>query len=224
MNYAEKVEVMNLNRFRNPLGILLIIFGAGFLLTACSQQIPIIPITAFREITPAATWIRVFMGIIGMVLLVAGFSLVKILIQVIGFFGGGAAGMFLAQSLWPGVSWAAIAGFGVGAIIGVVIALTATGLGVFAAGAMVGIALAQQVWPYVEGYPAPWLGVILCAIIGGILTVWLFNFWVAALTAILGAVLLGMALGLRPVYWIALGLVGVLIQTVISRQKPVIAT
>jgi len=65
---------------------------------------------------------------------------------------------------------------------------------------------------------------VLCAIIGGILTVWLFNFWVAALTAILGAVLLGMALGLHPVYWIALGLAGVLIQTVISKQKPVIAT
>jgi len=210
---------MNLKRFHPPLGILLVILGAGFVLAACSQQFQAIPVTALKGIYPAEPYMRIIMGIIGTVLLVAGFSLVKVLIQVIGFFGGGAVGLLLAQTYVPGVAWAPIVGFVIGAVLGIGIAMTATSIGVFIAGMLIGAGLAQQAWPFIEGHAAPWLGLVISAAAGGILTLWLFNFWIAALTAIIGAVLLGIALNLQPLFWIVLFLVGVLIQTLISRKQ-----
>jgi len=41
------------------------------------------------------------------------------------------------------------------------------------------------------------------------------------LTAIIGAILLGIALNLQPIFWVVLFMAGVLIQTLISKQKPV---
>ncbi len=209
-----------MRQFRNPLGILLILLGGGMLLTACSTAIPSIPVTALAPIYPAEPWARVIMGIVGVILLVAGFSLVKVLLQIIGFFGGGAVGFYLAAYFMPGIDWIAIVGFIIGAILGVGIAMTATSIGIFIIGALIGAGLVQQIWPYIGGHSAPWLGILLIALASGILTLWLFNFWIAALTAIIGAVLLGMALNLQPLYWIALGIGGIVIQTVISKRAP----
>jgi len=215
---------MNSIRYRRPLGFLLIIVGAGLVLTACSTPAPIIPVTALQEIFPAEPWVRVLLGIVGVILLVAGFSLVKVLIQVIGFFGGGAVGLLLAEAIVPTIQWAPIVGFILGAILGIGIAMTATSIGVFIVGGLIGAGLAQQAWPFIEGQTAPWLGLVISAVIGGILTLWLFNFWIAALTAIIGAILLGIALNLQPIFWVVLFLAGVLIQTLISKQRPITAT
>ena len=214
---------MDRKKLRSPLGIVLILIGAIFLLTACSEQlppIPVIPVTALKEITPAGPFARIVMGILGFILLVAGFSLVKVLIQLIGFFGGGAVGLFLVQIWWPASGPAAIIGFAIGGLIGVAIAMTATNVGVFIIGFLVGVSLAQQIWPFIEGVSAPWYGLILGGVLGGILTSWLFSYWVAALTSLIGAVILGIALNLQPVYWTILLIAGILIQTVFSRMRP----
>ena len=213
---------MDLNKIKSPLGIFFLFAGSTLLITACTQAYPIIPITAVKEITPADPIVRLIMGIAGVVLLVAGFSLVKVLIQLIGFFGGGVLGMYIFQLMLPGSGATSIIGFAVGGLIGMAIALTATSVGVFITGMGVGAALSQQIWLFLEGTPAPWYGIALVSILGGILTLWLFSYWVAGLTSLIGAILLGMALNLMPVYWVVLFVAGVVIQTLISRQRPMV--
>lgn len=215
---------MDRSKIKSPLGIFLLFAGSGLLITACTQAYPIIPITAVKEITPADPFARLAMGIIGVVLLVAGFSLVKVLIQLIGFFGGGVLGLYAFELIWPASGAASIIGFAIGGLIGISIALTATNIGVFITGMGVGAALAQQIWLFLEGTPAPWYGIALVSILGGILTLWLFSYWVAALTSLIGAILLGMALNLVPVYWVVLFVAGVVVQTLVSRQRPLVQT
>jgi len=199
--------------------ILLIAIGAGLILTACSQPFPYIPITALRQINPAAPFSRVVMGLVGLVFLVAGFSLVKFLIQFIGLVGGGMVGLYLAEMAFPTAGYASIIGFVIGGIVGISIAIFAADVGIFITGILVGISLAQQAWPYLEGVEAPWYGLIIIGILGGVLTLFLFKYWVAALTSLIGAPLLGMALNLQPGYWAVLFIAGVLIQTLFSRQR-----
>lgn len=202
------------------LSVLLIVLGSALVLSACTQALPIIPITALRQITPATPFSRVAMGLVGVIFLVAGFSLVKFLIQLIGFIGGGMVGLYVVQFAFPSAGSASIIGFILGGIIGIVIAVTAADVGVFFVGGLIGVALAQQAWPYLENIPAPWYGVVICGIVGGVLTLMLMKYWVAALTSLIGAPLLGMALNLQPGYWAILFIAGILIQTVISRQRP----
>lgn len=210
---------MDLKRVAVVSRILLIVIGAGLIFTACSQAIPYIPITALRQINPASPFVRIVMGVIGFILLVAGYSLVKFLIQFIGFVGGGMVGLYLAQLAIPSMGAAPFIGFVVGGIIGIAIALFAADVGVFIVGILVGLSLAQQAWPYLEGISAPWYGLVICGILGGVLTLMLFKYWVAALTSLIGAPLLGMALNLQPGYWAILLIAGILIQTVIRNQR-----
>jgi hypothetical protein len=115
---------MDLNKIKSPLGIFFLFAGSTLLITACTQAYPIIPITAVKEITPASPIVSLIMGIIGVVLLVAGFSLVNLLILLIGFFGGGVLGMYIFQLMLPGSGVTSIIGFAVGGLIGIAIALT----------------------------------------------------------------------------------------------------
>ena len=173
---------------------ILVALGALLCLAACTDSVPYIPIpiTGLTAITPTATWQRVILGILGGVLLVAGFSLVKVFIQIVGFLGGGMLGIYLAQMFFPSAGSIVLISFIIGGLIGLGFTLNATNLGVFAAGALAGVAVAQQLWPYFENPVAPWLG-------------------------LLGAVLLGVALGLTPIYWIIFFAAGILIQTLFSR-------
>ncbi len=211
---------MHQRRMPVALSVLMIVLGSGLVLSACTQALPIIPITALRQITPATPFARIAMGLVGVVLLVAGFSLVKFLIQLIGFLGGGMVGLYIVQIAFPSAGSVSFIGFIVGGIIGIIIAVTAADVGVLLVGGLIGVALAQQAWPYLENIPAPWYGLVICGVIGGVLTLMLMKYWVAALTSLIGAPLLGMALNLQPAYWAILLVAGILIQTVISRQRP----
>lgn len=205
-----------IRKFRLKAFSILILTGAVLLLTACSEIIPFIPNTGLDALRPTEPWQRIGMGILGGILLISGFALGKIFIQLLGFLGGGLLGIYLLQLIQPTFSHSEIVGFFVGGILGLGFTLTATGFGVFIAGAFTGAGLAQQLWPYIENHEAPWPGLIIAAVIGGLLTLWLFNFWIAALTSALGAILAGMALNLKPIYWLIFLAGGILVQTLLT--------
>lgn len=202
---------------RRTLALILSVLGAAILLAACSNAIPFIPITGLDTLKPTVTWQRVIMGIIGGILILGGFALAKIFVQLVGFLGGGILGIYLVETFLPNLRFGSIVGFFVCGLIGIGLTLTATHFSVFVAGALTGSALAQQIWPFIEKHPAPTIGLILSAVIGGLLTLWLFDFWVAALTSAIGAILLGLALNLSPLYWLIFFAAGILVQTMFTR-------
>lgn len=215
----EGKKKMEKNRIsRGKIARILIILGALIFLTACTTSLPFIPNTGLTAITPTESWQRILLGIVGGILLIAGFALVKIFIQLVGFLGGGILGIYAAQLFFPAMTSNGFIGFVLGGLLGLGITLTATNLGVFVAGALAGAALVQQLWPYIENQFAPWVGLLIAAAIGGLLTLWLFNFWIAALTSAVGAILLGVALDMTPIYWLIFFAAGILIQTLFARS------
>ena len=159
--------------------------------------------------------IRIVLGLLGLALLLVGFALYELFIQIIGFLIGGVlgalAGLLLGNDSDLNWLWMLI-GFLLGGGIGAALAIFLTYLAVFISGAFWGAAITSAVWMSAfESFPEVW-AVIIGALVGGCVLILLFRFWITALTAAIGAALFGASLGLEPVWWLLLFVVGMAVQ------------
>ena len=189
------------------MSIVFIFFGGLLLLTACS----VTEINTYANaLSGAVTVIRWIVGFLGAALLLAGFSIYEGIIQLIGFVMGGIIGALLVTALLDGEAWYPIAGFILGGILGAFMAISLTYLLIFLSGMVAGGAAIAGVWLGITETEPDILIVIIGAVVGGIIMIALYRLWISALTAAIGAFLVGASLGIEP------SLVGVFIFTWIS--------
>jgi hypothetical protein len=206
-------------------GWLLIVLGVVVLVTSCAPD-PYLGEAAYQYGIP---WedtfhefldaFRVGFAVVGLLLLLAGFSIYEWIVKMIGFLTGGVIGAGIAVLLAgdEGDIIVAILGFLIGGGLGAAIALILTYLGVFFSGLWIGGAVFSGIWIGLGGSLPPAWWVFIGAALGGILMILLFKLWIMGLTAALGAALLGSALGVSPGWWVLFFLVGMAVQTGIAK-------
>jgi hypothetical protein len=191
--------------------VLPVILGLGLLFTACSPGVDGI----LSSVPAMSGFIRVVIAVVGLALMVAGFTLYEIIIQLIGFLTGSMIGVFLGLALGGddgGRTLYAIIGFILGGVVGAAVAVFLTCLSVFLAGFLVGaVALGAMVGGLLEDIPNAAV-FIIGGIIGGLIMLALYRFWITALTSAFGAVLFGLATGAPPWSWFIFFLFGIACQ------------
>lgn len=200
--------------------ILMVMLGAIFLLTACNSVDDIVPYGMRSSLEGAAVVLRLILGMVGLALLLAGFALYEMLVQIIGFLIGGVAGIIIGGLIASGsdMEWlGAIIGLLVGGSIGAGLALFLTYLGIFLSGAVGGAMLFSGIWAALFDSDPGAFVIILGAIIGGGVLIALFKFWITALTAAMGSILFGLSIGAGPGWWILFFLIGMAVQYGIAK-------
>ncbi len=189
------------------LRLVLILAGLALVLAGCQTDSQV-----ERAAGQAEPAVRLALISIGVLFLAAGYAVYDFLIGIVGFLVGGVFGSLIASRVGNGDTLPLIVGFLVGGGVGAVLAPLVAALAVFAAGFLVGTTLTSGLWQsLVNTELAPWV-VIAGGILGGVVMVGLYRLWVAALTAALGAALIGVVSGAHPAIWVALFIVGVAVQ------------
>lgn len=195
------------------LRIVLVLTGTLLLLTACTSIEQYVPDELQRGIENAATTLQVVIGLIGLALLLAGFALYEVLVQIIGFVIGGALGAVVGAMLAPDATWLGILlGLITGGSIGAGLSLFFTYLGLFIAGAFGGVMIFSGIWIALFNSEPGVLLIIMGIIVGGVLMIQLFRLWITALTAVLGAILFGISIGADPGWWLLFFAAGMAVQ------------
>ncbi len=153
--------------------------------------------------------VRAAMILSGLVLLIAGWKIYRFLIAAPGLILGALIGARFGASEGTIV---ALIGLLIGAGLGSLLALIAHDVTVFGIGAYLGAALALELTGW-----QPTLMIILGGLIGGALMVALYYSLLGAVTAALGAMLIGAALGASPLVIALLAGVGLLVQYNLAR-------
>lgn len=190
----------------------LVALGLALLLSACSSDLD-------EWMGPASEMsvvIRCGMALVGLALMAAGFYLYEFIIQLIGFITGGIFGAILGALLAGRDDGSAllfaIGGFVLGGIIGAALAAFLTCASVFLSGFLIGaLALGAVIGGLTEDLPDASV-MIIGGIIGGIVMLALYRFWITALTAAVGAVLFGLGVGAPPWSWFFFFLFGLACQ------------
>lgn len=153
--------------------------------------------------------VRASMILSGLVLLIAGWKVYRFLIAAPGLVLGALIGARFGASEGDVV---ALIGLLIGAGLGSLLALIVHDVTVFGAGAYLGASLALELTGW-----NPTLMIIAGGLIGGALVVALFYLLLVAVTAALGATLIGAALGASPLVMALLAGVGLLVQYNLAR-------
>lgn len=153
--------------------------------------------------------VRAIMILSGLVLLIAGWKIYRFVIAAPGLVLGALIGARFGASESEVV---ALIGLLIGAGLGSLLALIAHDVTVFGVGAYLGASLALELTGW-----QPTLMIILGGLIGGALLIALYYLLLGAVTAGLGALLIGAALGASPLVIALLAGVGLLVQYNLAR-------
>lgn len=138
--------------------------------------------------------LRGLSGILGGLLMIAGARLYPLAIMAPGLLLGLGLGLALPETIDPSIrAIAAVAVAGFGALVCRFVERAA----VAAFGAVVTGGLVHAAWPLVMGDATPWWGAAAGAVVGLLLFPRAFKALLIPLTALLGAIALGFALGVQ---------------------------
>lgn len=154
--------------------------------------------------------VRAIMMLTGIVLLIAGWRIYRGVIALPGLLLGALIGARFGASESSDI--VALIGLVAGAGLGALLALVLHDVAVFALGGYLGATLALSLTDW-----NPTLMIILGGVIGGVLLIALFYMLLFAVTAVIGALLLGGAIGASPAVMALLAAVGVIVQYNLAR-------
>ena len=181
--------------------------GAMLVLAGC-QPNPAVT-QAVGQTEPMARLVLIGAGVL---FLVAGYAVSGFLISLVGFLAGGGAGALVVGPLANVDTLITIVGVVVLGGVGAALATSLAMLVVIAAGFMVGAALTGGMLQTLAiADPSTWM-VVAGGIVGGMVLLGLYRLWLTALTAALGASLIGYVTGAHPAFWVALFIIGVAVQ------------
>jgi hypothetical protein len=152
----------------------------------------------------------------GLVLLVAGWKIYRLVVALPGFLIGAALGVWIGHQVSGDLTFALI-GFAVGGLIGVWLARVVHDIALFVVGAVGGVYVMQNVWGYLsELTPSTWV-LVLGAILGGGLLLALSRHWMVFLSSVIGAMMFVWGVQV-DIAWILVAFVfGLVMQYGISR-------
>ena len=156
--------------------------------------------------------------ILGVALLIAGRKLFWLFVGAAGF----VAGLQLATQFWQGPELLAII---IGLVVGVIFALlaiflqsVAIGVAGFLAGGYILTVLAGMIGLNQGAFS--WIVYLIGGIIGVLLVIFLFDWALITLSSLAGASLITQALGIGGVIFLALVIIGVVIQgSILQRER-----
>lgn len=215
---------MTQKKHLKKLAIIFMLIAMTFLLSGC-EILELYALYGYAYGIPgmefifeAIETIQTVSTITGLLLLLAGFLIYEWLVQLVGFFTGGLIGAVIGAGVTEGEVMGEILGFFIGGGIGAGLALLLFYLGVFITGAFFGATFFSSVWVSMTDSFPPEGGMVVFGLIGGILLIAVYKFWLMALTSAMGAIQFGAGIGLDPPLWIVLFLVGLGVQTGLMRS------
>ena len=167
---------------------------------------------------PQSDLARVLLILGGVVLLIAGWIVYEWIILIAGFLIGATT----ALSLFPQANTlVALLVFLIGGVIGLAVGGLLYYVAVFLIGAYLGIVIAEGIAAALNIPPLSSVGVLVAAVLGGILLVLLAQELLIILSAVVGAQMITLALGLGVGWMLLLALVGILVQFGAARARGV---
>jgi len=168
--------------------------------------------------TPQSDLARILLILGGVVLLIAGWAVYEWIILIAGFLIGATT----ALTLFPQANTlVALVVFLIGGVIGIALGALLYYVAVFLIGAYLGIVIAQGVAAALSVPPLSTIGVLVAAVIGGILLVLLAQELLVILSALVGAQMIALALGLGIGWMLLLTLIGIIVQFGAARTRGV---
>lgn len=186
--------------------IIIVLLFSPFL-TGCSTEPEFLDIFGF-----SSGIIRAVLILVGILYLLAGFKIHHFIIQLTGFIFGGLLGAMILAGITDQVQGLmAFIGFVIGGVIGAGLALFLEQLGVFLIGASVGAFLGATLFGVGFDSEASTMITFACifGIVGGVIFLALYKAWIIGVTALIGAILIGISTGAGPGVYFILFLVGV---------------
>ena len=165
---------------------------------------------------PQSDLARLVLIVGGIVLLLAGWLVYEWIILIAGFLIGAATALALVSN--PSTVMAILV-FLVGGVIGAALGALLYYLAVFLIGAYVGIAITQAVAVALSLTPVSVWAVLIGGIVGGLILLLLSMELLMVLSAIVGAQMIAVGLGLSVGWVLLLALVGVIIQWTATRAR-----
>lgn len=143
--------------------------------------------------------VGIVIGAVGVALCFFGYRLFRFFLALIGFLVGGAIGAAIAGLFAGGDPGAAVFGFIAGGVIGAIANVAAYLFGVFMTGALIGAGLAVAL-PLLSGESPSLVLVLIAAVLGGIVALYIERLLIILSTSISGAlvIVLGVAVLLTP--------------------------
>jgi hypothetical protein len=152
----------------------------------------------------------------GLVLLIIGWKIYRLVVTFPGFLVGAVLGAWLGHRLSGELHWA-ILGLVLGGLIGAWLARVVHDIAVFGVGAMGGLYVLYNLWGFfAEGSPMPLVGG-LSAILGGLTLLVLSRHWMVFLSSLIGATMVIWGVQGSPFVIPILFLFGIIVQYWISR-------
>ena len=211
------------NRLHLKLGLFSLICAIS--LTSCSgmdlESIGIYGLVT--NLGPAQRVLSAVAMLAGLLLLVAGWKIYRLVVVLPGFLIGAVLGVWIGQKLPDNFSFILI-GFALGGLIGIWLAQVVHNFALFVIGAVGGVYLLNNLWSLLLESSPSILILIISGVIGGIALLTLYKHWMVFLSSVIGAVMFGWgiqgSIGLVAVLF----LIGVLVQYSVLRSKDASAT
>jgi hypothetical protein len=164
--------------------------------------------------TPKSEIARVLLILGGVILLVAGWRVSDFITLIAGFL----IGVMVALSLVPSDnSLISIATILIGGLIGAALGYFLFYVAIFLIGAYIGIVLTNGLAIQLTLLPANPIVLVLAALIGGLVLTGLSFQFLILISALIGAQMITLGLGLAPVWTLVLAAVGVIVQIGLAR-------
>jgi hypothetical protein len=158
---------------------------------------------------------RVLLVIGGVVLLIAGWRIYEFIIVLAGLLMGASVGLALVGESEMLIQAAALL---IGGLIGAALAVFLYYVAVFLIGAYIGIILTGAIAVALGVDPVSSLVILIGAIVGGLLLLALSMELLILLSALVGAQLLSLGLGLGPEWTLIFAVLGVIVQLIAARS------
>ncbi|MBZ0303826.1 MAG: hypothetical protein K8J31_29060 [Anaerolineae bacterium] len=164
--------------------------------------------------TPKSDLARVLLVIGGLVLLLAGWRIYEVVILVAGFLMGAAVATSLVVADSVLINLALLL---IGGLIGAALSVFLYYIAVFLMGAYVGIALTNGLAVTLALTPVSDIALLIGGLIGGIILIGLSFEFLIFISALVGAQILALGLGLGAVWVIILAVIGIVVQFALTR-------
>jgi hypothetical protein len=165
-------------------------------------------------ITPKSDVARVLLIIGGVILLVAGWRVYDYITVIAGFLIGAMLALALVNTDNTLVTIAALL---IGGLIGAALGYFLFYIAVFLIGAYIGIVLTNWLVFQISAAPANPVILLIGALLGGLVLIGLSFQFLILLSALVGAQMLTLGLGLDPVWTLILAAVGIIVQLALAR-------
>lgn len=164
--------------------------------------------------TPQSDVVRLLMIVFGVLLLLAGWRIYDYIALIAGFI----VGALIAMSLVPaGDTLVTLIGALIGGVIGAALGAFLYYIAVFLIGVYVGVVLTNGLAAMLGLAPVSPLVLLIGGLTGGLLMVALSFELLILFSALVGAQMITLALGLQPVWTLVLAAIGVIIQLGLAR-------